>query len=354
MIPHPQTAPHANAGALPDALGEDRRGPLSIDLWCNYVAGGWSPHDIDLGLGGSEECIVLWAEALAQRGHRVRVFHNPARPGEATARREVSYFSHIHFDPQGARDVLVSWKSPHPWSTGARAGRRIHWSSDVERPWPARMVERIDAFVTLTPYHRGALPWLPAEKARIVPHGIDLAQLERCRAERIPGRAIYASSPDRGLVTLLRDWPRLRFRHPELTLDVFYGWRQFRACHAGDPRAERFRADVERLLGQEGIRHRGQVSREEMAQAYWQAEYWLHPLDRAESELFCLNALKAAHGGALAVCNRIGALGDTVTRWVDYEEFRRGGRTVHSAAPHPILDWHTVVERYWEPLFQGR
>ncbi|MEE8555323.1 MAG: hypothetical protein V3T00_05645 [bacterium] len=345
--------PHPAIAAPPVAPPQGAASPLRIDLWCNHVAGGWSPHDLETGLGGSEECLVLWAEALADRGHRVRIYHNPTRNRERDSRHGVAYLPHHRFDPGGRRDVLVSWKSPHPWAVGARAARRIHWSSDVERPWPDRMLAGLDAFVTLTPYHRRAMRWLDGDKARIFPHGVDFAQLGQQKREKVPDRAIYASSPDRGLLTLLRDWPRIRLEHPGISLQVLYGWKQFLACTAGNPQARAFQDDVLRLMGQEGIVERGQVTRAEAARAYWAAEYWLHPLNRAESELFCLNALKARHCGALAVVNRIGALENTVTRWVDYRAFVRGERTVQEAPPCPELDWPTVVERFWEPLWQS-
>lgn len=327
--------------------------PLTIDLWCNFVAGGWSPLDLESGLGGSEECIVLWSAALAARGHRVTVYHNPPRALDGVEHRGVSYRPHFRFDPDAPRDALVTWKSPHPWALGAKAPRRIHWSSDVERPWPARVQKTLDAFVCLTPYHRSTMPWLPEALAQVVPHGIDLGQLDQFRHVKIPGRALYASSPDRGLLTLLRDWPRIRLEHPGLSLEIVYGWQRFIACQAGHLEARVFRAAMERLMGQEGITWRGQVSRAEMAAAYWQAEYWLHPLNRAESELFCLNALKARHCGALAVVNRIGALWDTVTRWIDYPRFVRGDGAIEEAEPCPTLGWDEVVARYWEPLLQG-
>jgi glycosyltransferase involved in cell wall biosynthesis len=216
------------------------------------------------------------------------------------------------------------------------------------------MMERLDAFLCLTRYHRGTMPWLDDAKTHIVPHGIDLKPLERQRKPKVPGRALYASSPDRGLLTLLRDWPRIRLEHPTLTLDVTYGWKRFLACSAGNPSARVFRAALDRLMGQEGIVAHGQVTRPEMDSAYWEAEYWVHPLNRADSELFCLNAVKAAHCGALAVVNRIGALGDTVTRWIDYPAFVRGEMRVGEADPQPIFDWAEVVARCWEPLFDGR
>jgi len=153
---------------------------------------------------------------------------------------------------------------------------------------------------------------------------------------------------------LLRDWPRIRLEHPALTLNVTYGWKRFLACSAGNPNARVFRAALDRLMGQEGIFAQGQLTRPEMEAEYWAAEYWVHPLNRAGSELFCLNAVKAAYCGALAVVNRIGALQDTVTRWIDYPDFVRGDVGVREAGLYPVLDWAEVVARYWEPLFDGR
>ncbi|MCH7476726.1 MAG: glycosyltransferase [SAR324 cluster bacterium] len=345
------------AAAPPPAPALMARGPgagLTIDLFSNYVAGGWSPHDLEEGLGGSEEALVLWAAALAERGHRVRIYHNPPHPAASTAFRGAEFIPHDRFDPFARRDALVSWKTGHPWRVGAEAAVRIHWSSDVEPPWPERMAERLDAFVTLTPFHRQTMPWLDARKARLIPHGIDLEHLRSRKRDKVPGRAMFASSPDRGLETLLRDWPRLRENHPGLTLEVFYGWRNFSACHAGDPAASQFRANVERLLHQEGIAYRGAVPRDELARAYWEAEYWLLPLNRAESELFCLNAAKAMAGGATAVINRIGALQDTVNRWIDYRDFLRGETVLHTHPDAiPPRGWDEVVGTWWEPLLAG-
>lgn len=329
----------------------------SIDLWCNTVAGGWEPGDLETGLGGSEECIVLWARALAARGHLVRVYRNGHKAAGTTGSQAmlyegVSYLPHEAFDPFAVRDVLVSWKSPHPWRVGARAEVRIHWSSDVEPPWPAAMAGRVSAFVTLTPYHRDTMPWLPEARTHVIPHGVDLAHLDAARAATQPGRALYCSSPDRGLLTLLRDWPGLRERHPALSLDVCYGWHLFDACMRGHPAAQALREEIGRRLAQPGIRYRGQVSRDELARLYWQAEYWMLPLQRAESELFCLNAVKANHCGAVAVIHRLGALPHTATHWTDYAAFAAGDTRAQRAPGVTAMDWSAVIDRYWEPLFR--
>jgi hypothetical protein len=181
---------------------------------------------------------------------------------------------------------------------------------------------------------------------------VDLAHLDRLRADRVPGRMLYASSPDRGLERLLGDWPRLRAAHPRLSLQVTYGWRRFEDCTAGQAPARAYRARLRERLRQPGIEDAGALSRDEMARVYWRAEYWALPLARAESELFCLNAVKAMHAGALGVVCRGGALRDTVTRWIDYEDFLSGGTTPRTAPGIAAMDWHTVVREYWEPLFR--
>lgn len=321
------------------------------------MAGGWTPGQLETGLGGGEEALILWASTLAGRGHRVRIYHNgPAHngptPGACSSYGGAAFLPHSAFDPFERRDVLVSWKSHHPWRIGAEARLRIHWSSDVEPPWPPGLISRVHAFVTFSPFHRERMPWLSGAPGLVIPLGVDVAHLERHRAGRIADRALYASSPDRGLETLLGDWPQLRAAHPGLTLDVCYGWDRFMACTAGNPHAKGFRDGMERLLNQEGIRYRGAVTRDEMSRAYWEAEYWMLPLSRADSELFCLNAVKAMYCGALGVVHRIGALRHTVTRWIDYREFREGRREINSESGFSALSWDQVIDRYWKPLFK--
>jgi hypothetical protein len=341
-----------------------------IDVYTNAVAGGWRPEDLETGLGGSEEVIVLWARALARRGVRVTVYYSPppghAERGNAVERGDaagVRYRPRGVFDPLGERDVLVTWKDARPWLLGAQAARRIHWSSDVEPPWPPGLAERLHAWVALTDYHAARVPWVPRDRLRVVPHGIDCAALDAGRCERVAGQALYASSPDRGLERLLLDWPRLRVNHPALELHVTYGWRQFDACAGAAPGTQRnsarFRSRVAALLRQPGVVLHGALSRADMARAYWRAQYWVLPLEVPDAELFCLNALKARRCGATPVIHRRGALENTVDTWHPYSRFvatpaaALGAPLRATNGAVPILDWNDVVDRYWIPLLQG-
>jgi glycosyltransferase involved in cell wall biosynthesis len=341
---------------------------LRIDLYTNAVAGGWHPDELESGLGGGEEAVVLWSRALARRGANVTVYFSPS-PAPAGRRMEsesdkggVRYRPQEAFNPSAARDVLVTWKDASPWLLGARAGRRIHWSSDVEAPWPAGLVQGLDAFVCLTAYHAGRLSWLPPERLHVVPHGIDTAALEAARTERNGQCALYASSPDRGLEELLRDWPRIRECLPGLELHVTYGWHRYEVCADRLPpgqqaAAREFRRRLAALLRQPGITNHGALPRAQAHRLYWRARYWLLPLSAPDAELFCLNALKARWCGATPVIHRRGGLRDTVDVWLPYDRFAENaaapGTPLRAGNAVPVLDWDEVVRRHWIPLLTG-
>ena len=104
---------------------------MHIQIYMNEVAGGWLPDDIDRFLGGSEELIVLLAEALVRYGFRVTVYHNrPLDCGiqqrEDVERNEVYYLPReratLGKDPQN--EVLITFKDPSPFIQGASVFRK--------------------------------------------------------------------------------------------------------------------------------------------------------------------------------------------------------------------------------------
>jgi glycosyltransferase involved in cell wall biosynthesis len=339
--------------------------PPRVDVYTNAVAGGWHPRDLEAFLGGSEESLVLWSRALAAAGVDVTVYYSP--PPAADAALEdggVRWLPRGAFAPHAARDVLITFKDPRPWLLGADARLRIHWSAEIELPWPAALRERLTDWVCLSRYHAARMAWLPPGQVRIIPLGFDRAGLLAARRGKVPGRALYCSSPDRGLERLLLDWPLLRERHPGLELHVCYGWQVFDACAAGAAphrrhAAGRYRERIRALLRQPGIVNRGALPRAEMAAAYWEAQYWMLPLAHPDAELFCLNALKARCAGAVPVVLRRGALEETVERWHPYDRFAvtpaaaLGAPLTGIAPGTPALPWEDVVAQYWLPLLQG-
>ena len=160
------------------------------------------------------------------------------------------------------------------------------------------------------------------EKWRMVPNGWDPEMFPSI--EKVPGRVIYASSPDRGLHWLLQQWPRIRKEVPHATLRIFYNFDSWaegignvRYANPGVPdfKELHFRAlyikEAVRKLANHGVEHYKAVSRIRMAQEFGEAECLGYPCDPVRyTETFCVTALEGCATGAIPVLTNADALGD--------------------------------------------
>ena len=311
------------------------------------------PSDLDESLGGSEECVVLLAEAFARAGFNVTVYITPPadRPLVGEALNGVNYL------PRGQaeawhKDIFITFKDPSPFISGAEAAAKIHWSSDVEPIWNT---EKVDAFVNLTSWHYSRNVFVPDQKSTIIAHGIDVDSLDRNKVDKKEKQILYCSSPDRGLIDLLNDWPKIRENHGvDFELIVSYGFGFF--DRNPTPRNQTFKNDLVKLMDQPGVNYIGAVTRDEIEALYHQSEYWVLPLFLPDAELFCLNALKARHCGAIPIVRRIGALTDTVGDHIEYDKFIQGTSkvtTVRAEETVAVHTWDEVVEKGWIPLIDS-
>ena len=330
---------------------------MKVDIYTNHIPGGWAPNQLDSGLGGSEEVICLFARELAQRDFQVRVYISTQVAHANTFKWfEVQFCDRSLFDPWGKRDILITWKDHSPWLSGASATRRkIHWSSDAEKP--GTWVNSVDWFVNLTEYHQSCNAWVEPDKSKVFPHGIGLVNLNDAKCPKKPNTMLYCSSFDRGLEDLLRRLPLIRQHLPELQLKVAYGWDFIDTLIQGNLKQSSDLAHLKVRIGdslqQDGVKLVGRVSRSALNTLYWESQYWALPLNRAESEMFCLNAVKAGYCKTLAVVNMVGALQNTVKEWISWEDFYSGkfSSGKKNAAAVPAMDWSEIVEKYWLPIF---
>ncbi len=336
---------------------------MDVEIVTNAVAGGWDPRRLAEGLGGSEECITLLAEALARRGLRIAVY--ASLPDDAPfAYRGVAWRPRGSFDPASRRHALIGFKEPGLWLFPARADVTVHWSSDAEPALKPVPLGRVRHVVALSAAHAERLAWVPRERLRVIPHGIGEPFLAGSPStpwrEREP-LLLACSSPDRGLERLLLDWPRILKAHSralagrlqqdgEMRLVVAYGFPRIPPSP--------WRAHIERLLTQPGIVAQGCIAETALADWMHRARYWVHPLNNPAAELFCLSAVKAQALGALPVTQHVANSGlrDTVRQYIPYAAFLAGSTTPQ---PNPAarsdlpLSWDEVVRRWWLPLLTG-
>lgn len=274
---------------------------MRILLITNPTAFAWNPGDLS-NLGGGEEAIVLWAQAMSRRGHDVTVVYD----GPDGRIDGVEYQSRANTPLRDGRafDVLICRKLPEAAGM-ADAPQKVLWT-DQHRAADYAPFRRI---VCVSPFlQRLMAATFPVLTGRLsaLPDGINPAAFPEPRPERERDLVLHASSPDRGLETLLRLWPRVLERRPDTRLQIAYGWDLYLAC-GGDPRLkDRIDAAVANLPGIT----MGRVPYADMHALYCRAGIWAYYC--TQGEFFCQVAVKAQHGGAVPVVRPWGALHDTV------------------------------------------
>jgi hypothetical protein len=102
-------------------------------------------------------------------------------------------------------------------------------------------------------------------------------------------------------------------------LYITYGWDFIDKVIAFNPSMADWKRKMIKLMDQEGIEQLGRLSFDDMCKMYWKAQYWCLPLNNPDSELFCINAIKAQYAGAIPIVRRIGALQETVNEFLDWD-----------------------------------
>lgn len=255
-----------------------KAGPLRINFLVNevytYGQPGWEPTDTRLS--GTERGVVEWAEELVNRDHQVTVYRNH-REYKHLDYRGITFKDRSEYADD--QDVTINVKSPDL----APKGPTLFYTNDVDAD-----KQDLSAYNGVVHISEWALENIPVNNPNrfVVQHGIspDITPLPK-RSKQ----CLYASSPDRGLDTLLRVWPKVIRAHPDATLLVTYG--------ADGPVYD-------------GIDYLGEVDEETMHQLFRESEFWIHPANGGE--LQCITGMKAQAAGCWPIYFPIMALSETV------------------------------------------
>lgn len=222
-------------------------------------------------------------------------------------------------------DVLYSWSDPEVFRGMSDKPLRLenHQIADFNFCQPG-WDNLVDIFTSPSDSH---MNWMAPqtscpEKWRMVPNGWEPEMFPRI--DKIPGRVIYASSPDRGLHLLLQQWPKIRKRVPHATLRIFYnfdswadtiGAVRYANPNVPDFKELHFRAlyikEAIHRLALHGVEHYKSVSRIRMSREFGEAECLAYPCDPVRyTETFCVTALEGCATGAIPVLTNADALGD--------------------------------------------
>lgn len=292
---------------------------MKIKVYCNIVYAGWSANQYESGLGGSEEKLIEWSREMVKRGHSVEVYMN----GEWGNFDGVEYKSHSSFNPLEKHDVFISFKSRDILSQSINADKKFHWTTEIESQWPKHLLSEVDAVICISKYQLSRMPWL-GEKGKVIYLWADMPSTTIIGKEN---SILYSSSFDRGLQELLQRWPETKQKLNVDKLVITYGWDFVDKILKFNPRMAGWKAEMVKLLEQDGVVMLGRVTNTQMWEEYAKAKYWALPLNNPDSELFCINAIKSQLRGAMPLVIKAGALQETIGHFVSWKMMLNGQQT---------------------------
>lgn len=286
---------------------------MKIKVFTNVVYGGWSASELETGIGGSEEKLIEWAKEMAKE-HDVTIYHN----GDHGTFDGVKYVEHSQFKPWEKHDVFISFKARGALLESINADLKVHWTTEVEPKWEDFMIESVDKIIVISEYQKSRMNW--SDKIEVIPLWADTERLDKNKTDKEAGSILYCSSYDRGLEELLVNWDKIKEKLSLNKLYVTYGWDFMRNMIKNNPQMIPWKERIESLMKRDDIEVVGRLSNDEMCKMYWKCESWCLPLNNPDSELFCINAIKAQYCEAMPLVRRIGALQETVKDFVDWDE----------------------------------
>lgn len=310
LEPEVRAFPQVRNLAIPRILAHRPNTQPRIVFWCGRALEEWSPLSLNTtGIGGSETAVVEIAKRFAAAGWRVDVFNGAGR--YEGVYDSVGYWDPERYDVGTPSELFVSWRQPRMLYPNARKG--VLWCHDLNYG-PQTDLLAFDKVLGVSAWHAGMLRnyyGLAEDRVDYVPNGIDLSRFSG-GAIKMPMRCVYASSPDRGLIQLLRLWPKVVEAEPGATLDIAYGWDNIdKAISAGRADLGAFKARVEQQLERTpNVRWLGRLPQDQLAALYQSAHVWAYPTDFLE--VSCISAMEAMAGGAVPVTSAVGALSETV------------------------------------------
>ena len=345
---------------------------LKIGLLCNDGSPiGVIPADIyGRGLGGAELSMITMMETLASRGHDVTVFNDPKTPGTYSG---VKYEMIDNYQPGHKRDVTIIFRSPNKRYNRTRCSgsmRKIWWSTDQYTIGSfQQLAAEVDYVVTISPYHTSyhhTRYSIPLNKMSHIDLGVRDDFSVHGEVERIPGRLIFASIPDRGLRVLHSAWPLIKRDIENASLVITSDYTLWGSgANVGGHRLM--------WANNEGVQYVGNVPRRDLTRLLLEAEIMAYP--SVYEELFCVSAAEAQYAGAMPITSKAGALtttnefgltipGDPATEsfiknfakrivdllGVDHDHLQSRRASMMEMARRRF-DWNVIAER-WEELFE--
>lgn len=348
-------------------LGETYKpGNITIVTGSKFIE--WDDNSLESGIGGSETAVIEMSRRWKDMGYTVDIY-GPVDETRAFYDGAIKYHSFEDIPWENEFDIFISWRSIKTYELWpVRAAVKCVWLHDVPDPadFPSTLVSEVDKIIVLSEYHRSLLPDVPDEKIYISRNGIDLptiAKVEQEHMQRNQHRAIYSSSPDRGLEFLLDIWPDVLKEVPDAELELYYGWDTFDKIRFDEAGIE-WKAKIQQKIASLGLKDTVRLNKEDLYQKMISSSVWAYPTDFPE--ISCITAMEMQALGCIPVTTGFAALAETQFAGTKVERdgykdalvemFKRSeqfDREAMAKESQRIFSWDDVAKEWATDLFHG-
>ncbi len=282
--------------------------PMENKIFCIVTDGGWEPwtgRDIETkGLGGSETWIIETAKNILN--FNVVVFCNCLKPEmyNGVGYNPVTLFHDFIARTAVEYCVISRYTEYIPVAIKGHAKNVVVVFHDTLQPELVIPVHpKIKGLFGLSEWHAETIQSsFPQFKVDYTHYGIDHSFPEN---EKVKNSFIYSSFPNRGLVILLRMWPKIKLIFPDATLNVYCNLNHTWTNQV----APEMLQEIKTTINQPGITNHGWVSKQQLKEAWSKTHFWLYPC--CFEETFCLTALEAAISKTCVITNGLAGLATT-------------------------------------------
>jgi glycosyltransferase involved in cell wall biosynthesis len=276
------------------------------------------------GIGGSETAQIQMATGLAKRGHDV-VVYAPTPGGESSVDPNgVRWFDcqKADFTREGiwilnrCPQVADYFPADHPSQKLWLLAEDTHYESMTEERGA-----KLDRYICLCQSHAWftaqRFPYLK-DKICIGANGVRMElirEIEKDPPVRNPRKMIFASSPDRGLMPLLKMFPRIKeWLGASCELHCFYGFKNIELMiqNSADPTGKlaRQKAEIMKAMEQPGVVWHDRVTQPELYREWFSAGLLVSPSQFSETNFITCQEAQAM--GAIPVVAPVWAAGEYV------------------------------------------
>ncbi len=272
------------------------------------------------GLTGSEVSCLRFAAEFVKRGHDVHLFVQS--PNAALWRGVVLHDLRDLLTLADSFQAVCSWNEPDmlrliPNSAVRLVNQQLNDFAYCQPDFD----QFVDVYTSPSTSHMQFIQQFTPikEKWAVLPNGCDPTEYDR--GISVPGRVIYASSPDRGLHLLLNAWPKIKKLCPNAHLKVFYDLHRWLAafndfeenCSSDfvefGRRARYIKMAMSRMSGLD-VQVVGSVSRTRIMNEMNEASTLAYPCDVVRyTEGFSVTTLEACASGTVPVISSMDSLG---------------------------------------------